>query len=105
MMSVVKGERKNEEVITSREYLLSLGTGGRDSEGRGRGGWVGEGESSREAGVGDVEVRGWLKAMGRAHGSTGGLCTWKTLGAGGHSLKFKLGGCERRNELSSPHYS
>ena len=74
------------------------GCGGRDWEGRGRERWVGEGESSREDEEGEVEVRGWLKAMGRARGVQEGGPRGKCPGQGWKTMKFRRGRREQRNE-------
>lgn len=53
------------------------------------------GESSREADEGEAEVRGWLKATGRARGVQEGDARGKCLG---YRLKFRLERREQGNE-------
>lgn len=54
-----------------------------------------EWESSREADEGEAEVRGWLKATGRARGEQEGDAREKCPE---HRLEFRLGRREQGNE-------
>ena len=111
MMSVVKGrhlgQREKEEASRVKDfcYLWGEWVRGGGQEGQEGGGWVGEGESSREVGEGEVEIRTWSMAMrGGTRSMGGGDANEKTPRGRWHSLKSRLwdGSKEMTNTPPSP---
>lgn len=100
MMSVVKGGEKKGGSDNDKNICHLWGRREREGLGRtrGRGGWAGEGESSGERREGEVEVRGWLKAMGRARGVREGDARGKRLEHNGTAWNSVLGRREQGGE-------